>query len=67
MGPHTEDKFFLVERKDYCTSKCFGFFGLPAGGYKLLIKAQGYQSVEKNYSIVPGVPKRFRETELIPE
>jgi pimeloyl-ACP methyl ester carboxylesterase len=67
MGPHHEDELFLVERKDYCTSKCFGFFGLPAGDYKLLIKAQGYQSVEKDYSVVPGVPKRFRETELTPE
>ena len=67
MAPHPQDDFFLIERKDICTSKCFGFFGLPAGDYKLSIKAQGYQPVEKNYSVVPGVPKRFRETELIPE
>jgi len=67
MGPELKDEYFLIERKDYCTSKCFGFFGLPAGDYKLLIKAQGYQPVEKDYSVVPGVPKRFRETELRPE
>jgi pimeloyl-ACP methyl ester carboxylesterase len=67
MAPHPQDDFFLIDRKDICTSKCFGFFGLPTGDYKLSIKAQGYQPVEKNYSVVPGVPKRFRETELIPE
>ena len=67
LVPHPQDDFFLIERKDYCTSKCFGFFGLPAGDYTLFIKAQGYQPVEKKYSVVPGVPKRFRETELRPE
>jgi hypothetical protein len=65
--PGLRDEYYLIERKDYCTSKCFGFFGLPLGEYKLLIKAQGYQSVEKNYSVLPGVPRRFRVTELMPE
>ena len=63
-APDPQGDYFLIERKDYCTRKCFGFFGLPAGDYTVLIKAQGYQPVEKDYSIVPGVPKRFRETEL---
>lgn len=67
MAPQPQDDFFLIERKDICSSKCFGFFGLPVGDYKLSIKAQGYQPVGKDYSVVPGVPKRFRETELIPE
>jgi pimeloyl-ACP methyl ester carboxylesterase len=66
MAPTPEDELFLIERKDYCNDKCFGFFGLPAGDYKILIKAQGFQPVEKDYSVVPGVPKRYRITELTP-
>ncbi len=67
VGHNLQDDLFLIERKDFCTRKCFGFFGLPAGDYKILIKAQGYQPVEKKYSVVPGVPKRFRVTELAPD
>ena len=54
----------LIWRNDYCYNKCFGFFGLPAGDYKLLIKAKGYKPVEKTYSVIPGVPRYFRVTEL---
>jgi pimeloyl-ACP methyl ester carboxylesterase len=54
----------LIWRTDYCYNKCFGFFGLPAGDYKLFIKAKGYKPIEKSYSVVPGVPKYFRVTEL---
>lgn len=67
MAPTPRDDLFLIERKDYCTGKCFGFFGLPAGDYKLFIQTRGYQPVEKDYSVIPGVPIRFRVTELTPE
>jgi hypothetical protein len=39
---------------------------LPTGDYKLIIKANGYQSIEKEYSITPGILKYFRITELTP-
>ncbi len=55
---------FLIWREDFCYNTCFGFFGLPAGEYKLMIKAQGYQTLEKKYSITPGKPEYFRVTEL---
>jgi pimeloyl-ACP methyl ester carboxylesterase len=57
----------LIYRQDYCYNKCFGFFGLPAGDYKLFLQAEGYEPVEKSYSVIPGVPKYFRITELTHE
>ena len=61
-----EGKGFIL-RNDYCYNKCFAFFGLPAGDYKLSIEVEGYKPVEKTYSVVPGVPKYFRVTELTHE
>jgi hypothetical protein len=58
---------FLISRNDYCYNTCFGCFGLPAGDYKLLIKAKGYKPAEKSYSVMPGTPKYFRVTELTPD
>ena len=63
----TDRNDFLIVRDDYCYNKCFGFFGLPAGDYKVTIKAQGYKPFEKQYSIKPGIPKYFRVTELAPD
>jgi hypothetical protein len=40
---------------------------LSAGDYSLIINAEGYKSIEKNYSIMPGVLEYFRITELIPD
>jgi len=57
---------YLVSRDDFCVDTCFGFFGLPTGHYKLIIKANGYQPVEKNYSVTPGILQYFRITELTP-
>ena len=65
-GDDTRDDFFII-RDDYCYNKCFGFFNLPAGDYKVAINAQGYKPVEKYYSIKPGMPKYFRVTELQPD
>jgi hypothetical protein len=65
-GDATENDF-LISRKDYCYNNCFGFFGLPAGDYKLFIKAKNYKPVEKSYSVKPGTPKYFRATELTPD
>ena len=58
---------FLILRDDICNNNCFGFFGLPAGVYKLTIKAQGFKTIEKKYSVIPGTPEYFRVTELTPE
>jgi hypothetical protein len=52
----------ILDKRD---DKFLGPF--PPGDYKLLIKAIGYQPVEKYYSVVPGIPKRFRVTELTPD
>ena len=57
----------FIWRVDGCYNQCFGFFGLSAGDYKVIIKAKGYKTVIKNYSVVPGVPKYFNLTELIPD
>ncbi len=58
---------YLVSRADFCYNTCFGFFDLSAGDYSLIINAEGYKSIEKNYSIMPGVLEYFRITELIPD
>jgi pimeloyl-ACP methyl ester carboxylesterase len=57
----------LISRSDFCLNRHFGFFGLPAGDYRLLINAEGYQPIERRYSVTPGKPKVFRATELIPD
>ena len=57
---------FLL-RDDLCYNTFFSFFGLPVGDYKLVIKAEGYKTVVKHYSVLPGIPKDFRNTELTPE
>ena len=67
VGPEINGFDHLIERDDICYNKCFGFFGLPAGDYKLFIKAEGYKLIEKNYTVVPGIPTYFRSTELIPD
>jgi hypothetical protein len=52
---------------DTCYNKSFAFFGLPAGEHKLFINAEGYKTVVKHYSVMPGIPRDFRITELTPE
>jgi hypothetical protein len=54
-------------RDDLCYNNLFAFFGLPAGDYKLVIKTEGYKTIVKHYSVMPGTPKDFRNTELTPE
>jgi pimeloyl-ACP methyl ester carboxylesterase len=61
------DDVSLLTRKSFCNHKCFDFYGLSAGEYQLVIKAQGYQPLEKEYAVKPGVPQYFRVTELTPE
>jgi pimeloyl-ACP methyl ester carboxylesterase len=58
---------WAISRADFCYNTFFAFFGLPAGDYKLIIKAEGYKTVVNNYSVMPGVPKYFRVTELTPD
>ncbi len=66
-GEDFNDYDYLISRDDICYNTCFGFFGIPAGDYKLMIKAQGYKPVEKYYSVMPGIPEYFRVTELTPD
>ncbi len=54
----------FVWRVDGCHNQCFGFFGLSAGEYKVIIDVEGYKNVVNNYSVVPGVPKYFNLIEL---
>lgn len=58
---------YLISRDDFCIDTCFGFFGLPAGNYKLTINASGYEPIEKKYVVTPGDLEYFRVTELTPE
>lgn len=57
----------FISRSDFCYNNFFVFFGLPAGDYNILIKAKGYQPIEQQYTIMPGIPKDFRATELVPD
>ena len=66
-GEYVNDNDYLISRADFCYNECFGFFGLPAGHYKLTIKAEGYKSMVRNFSVMPGIPKFFRVAELIPD
>ena len=66
-GPEINNFDYLILRDDVCYNNCFAFFGLPAGDYKVVIKAEGYQPIEKKYSVRPGVPQYFRITELTPD
>ena len=66
-GEYINDNDYLISRADLCYNECFGFFGLPAGDYQLTIKAEGYKSIVKNCSVMPGVPTDFRGTELTPD
>lgn len=56
-----------ISRTDFCSNRYFGFFGLPAGDYNILIKAEGHKPLEKKYSITPGMPNDFRAIELTPD
>jgi len=67
QGEEVDNFDYLISRDDFCYNTCFGFFGLPAGDYKLRINAEGYKPIEKNYSIIPGIPEYFRITELVPD
>lgn len=66
-GEDVNDWDLIISRIDFCYKRHFGFFGLPAGDYSLLIKAEGYKSIEKKYSVMPGIPEDFRTIELIPD
>ncbi len=66
-GPEPDDLDYFISRDDGCHNQCFVFFGLPAGDYTLSIEAKDYRSVEKKYSVTPGMPQYYRPTELVPE
>jgi len=58
---------YFILRTDFCHNGYFNFFGLPAGKYVLMIKAQDYKPVVEEYYVMPGKQKDFRVTELTPE
>jgi hypothetical protein len=66
-GPEMNPFDPFIRRIDGCYNNCFGFFGLPAGDYTLFIKTEGYKPIENKYSVMPGIPKDFRATELTPD
>ena len=66
-GEDVNDYDYLISRADFCYNTCFGFFGLPAGDYKLTIKAEDYKAIVKNYSVMPGILEYFRITGLTPD
>ena len=57
---------WAISRLDVCYNTFFAFFGLPAGDYILTINAEGYKTIVKKYSVMPGTPNYFRATELKP-
>ncbi len=57
----------VISHNDFCYNEHYFFFGLPAGDYELVIKAQSYQSIVKKFRIKPGHQEDFSVTELIPE
>ncbi len=66
-GDDVNNYDYLIMRDDVCYNTCFGFFGLPAGDYKLILSAKGYKPIVKKYSVRPGIPEYFRITELKPD
>jgi len=56
-----------LARTDFCYRGYFNFFGLPAGIYELVVDAQGYKPILKQYTVTPGKPSEMRVTELTPE
>ncbi len=58
---------YFISQADFCYNGYFYFFGLPAGGYELVIKAQGYKPIVEKHFVVPGKQKDFRVTELTSE
>lgn len=58
---------YFISRADFYHNGYFCFFGLPAGEYELMIKAQGYKPFTGKYIVMPGKQKDFKVTELTPE
>lgn len=66
-GEEVNNYDYLITRDDFCYNTCFGFFELPAGDYKLCIRAEGFKTYEHNFYVNPGELNYFRVTELTPE
>ena len=66
-GEESRNYNFLIARKDLCYNTFFVFFGLPAGSYNIVIKVEGYKPVMQKYTVIPGIPRYYRITELEPE
>lgn len=66
-GEYINDNDYLISRTDYSYNEYFGLYGLPEGDDRLTVKAEGYKTIVKNYTVTPGIPKIDRITELEPE
>lgn len=58
VEPSAEKNTGLIEplfsRSDFCFNGSFQFFGLPAGTYDVVIKAEGYAAVSEKFYVNPG-------------
>ncbi len=58
---------YYIQRTDYYYDGFFIIFGLPAGEYELVIKAQGYRTFVQNYVVEPSKAVDVVDVELIPQ
>lgn len=57
-----------ISRIDYCYNGYLRIFGLPAGEYELIVKAEGHKTfVKKRILVIPGKERAFEFYELTPE
>ena len=58
---------YYIQRKDFYHDGLFIVFGLPAGEYELVIKANGYHTFVEKYVVAPGKRVRAVPLELVPQ
>lgn len=69
LEPYERDDFdwndMEASRTDYSYKGLFRFFGVPAGRYELVIKAEGYETMRRTCSVIPGRKVSFEFYELV--
>lgn len=56
----------VLSRTDYCMNGYLHLYGLPAGEYELVIKAEGHEPHVARQRVVPGQETTFRFFEMTP-